>query len=89
MANTCRYAISDELERYGFGIRAMEKVKVCPRCGAAAKASEQYCGECGAKLPEDNLFQSYKKQSRYCAVCDTIVPAKVQFCPKCGTQLKK
>lgn len=89
MANPYRDTLSDELEHYGFGIRAMKKVKVCPGCGAAARASEQYCRECGAKLPEDNLFQSYKKQRRYCAVCDTIVPAKAQFCPKCGTRLKR
>ena len=89
MPNLCKTPCYETAEHYGFGIRAMAKVKVCPNCGAAAKAPEQFCGECGAKLPEDNLFQIYKKQNRYCAVCDTIEPAKAQFCPKCGTRLKR
>lgn len=76
-------------ENYGFGIRAMDKVKVCPNCGTAAKASERFCGECGTKLPEDTLFQTYKKQSRYCVICDTVVPPAARFCPKCGTRLKR
>lgn len=88
MLYTSRNTRFHDLERLGFGTRAMKKVKVCAGCGAIAKASDLFCRECGTPLPSETLFQTYKSKSRYCTVCDTIVTSTAQFCPKCGTQLK-
>ena len=48
------------MEHYGFGTKAMKKVKKCDNCGMMAPASEQFCRECGTRLPEDTLYQFYK-----------------------------
>ena len=77
------------MEQYGFGTQSMQKVKVCKSCGTIACAKEQHCPECGARLPQETLFQAYKRRSRYCGFCDTVVSPAAQYCPKCGRKLKQ
>ncbi len=73
-------------EYYGFGAGIMKQIKVCPQCGAS-EASERYiCGECGAKLPAQTLFQQYQRMHRQCPVCDTVLAAGMKFCPHCGVK---
>ncbi|MBR4000169.1 MAG: zinc ribbon domain-containing protein [Clostridia bacterium] len=78
----------ESMKRYGFGPAAMKGIRICAECGMPSAASERKCGECGAKLPRENLFQQYKKRHRFCPRCDTVVADDVQFCPECGTRIQ-
>ena len=78
----------ESMKRYGFGPAAMKGIRICAECGMPSAASERKCGECGAKLPRENLFQQYRKRHRYCAHCDNVVADDVQFCPECGTRIQ-
>lgn len=40
------------MEQYGFGPAAMKKVKVCTVCGNPSPSDQQFCTECGHRLPE-------------------------------------
>ena len=72
------------MEHYGFGIKAMEKSKVCAGCGTLSPATDQFCRECGLRLPTENLYSLYKKRHRCCTNCDTVIADTALFCPQCG-----
>lgn len=74
-------------EYYGFGVGIMKQIKVCQHCGASESAGQYVCGECGARLPAQTLFQQYQRMHRQCAVCDTVLAADMKFCPHCGVKL--
>lgn len=43
------------MEQYGFGPAAMKKVKVCTVCGNPSPSDQQFCTECGHRLPRQDL----------------------------------
>ena len=75
-------------EYYGFGIGIMKQIKVCMHCGASEPAGRYICGECGARLPAQTLFQQYQRMHRQCPVCDTVLAEGMKFCPHCGVKLE-
>jgi len=77
------------MKHFGFGPEVMKEVRVCRVCGCSCGAGETYCGDCGAVLPRETLFDLYKAQHLYCPVCDTVVASTAVFCPECGRQLKR
>lgn len=74
----------ESMEYYGFGIKAMEKFKVCSGCWALSPASDRFCKECGSCLPAENLYSLYRKSHRCCTKCETIIADTALFCPQCG-----
>ena len=76
------------MERYGFGPAAMQSIRICAECGMPAAALERKCRECGVKLPQETLFQQYKKRHRFCPHCDTVVARSALFCPECGMRIR-
>ncbi len=75
------------MEQYGFGPRAMKRLKVCKSCGRASPSSLQFCTECGAHLPEKNMFEIYKERHAFCKACETVVSDTAAYCPECGERL--
>ena len=84
LAEQVRQASMDE---YGFGPRAMRKLKVCKFCGRASPSNQNFCIECGGRLPEKTLFQEYKDRHKFCRHCDTVVKDDAEYCPQCGEKL--
>ncbi len=87
-----RYKIADAvrmegMEQYGFGPRAMKRLKVCKSCGRTSPSNMSFCTECGKMLPEKNMFQEYKEKHIYCKTCETVVPENSEYCPQCGEKL--
>lgn len=76
----------ESMERYGFGPHIMKKIKVCERCGRTSPASENFCRECGNRLPEKTLYQSYKERHKYCKKCETVLSDSSEYCPQCGAK---
>ena len=74
---------------YGFGPDVMKQTKVCGHCGAGADAKQSFCKECGARLPNETLFDLYKKNHLFCTHCETVPPDSARFCPRCGRPLHK
>ena len=79
---------ADSPEYYGFGVGIMKKIRVCARCGASEPAERYICRQCGARLPDQTLFQRYQQLHRRCAVCDTVLTETMKFCPHCGVKLE-
>lgn len=77
------------MEQYGFGPQAMKKWKVCGQCGTMAHSSQQFCRECGHRLPQKTLYDVYKSMHKVCPDCDSVAPDGAEFCPVCGMRLKK
>jgi len=77
----------ESMEYYGFGIKAMESSKVCTQCGAMSPATDQFCKECGKRLPTENLYQVYKKRHKCCSDCETVIADTALYCPQCGRKL--
>lgn len=89
-----RYRLADKvrqdgMDEYGFGPRVMKGLKVCKSCGRISPSTLLFCTECGAKLPEKNLYQSYKERHKCCKVCETVVANSSDYCPQCGEKLQK
>jgi len=76
------------MKKFGFGPEVMKETKVCRVCGCSCSTRERYCGECGATLPRETLFDLYKARHLYCPACDTVVSSRVVFCPDCGKRLR-
>lgn len=76
------------MEHYGFGTEAMKKIKKCDHCGMMAPAWEQFCRECGTRLPDDTLYQFYKSRHTCCPVCEAVLPNEARYCPICGAKIK-
>src|SRR5437764_1139063 len=47
----------------------------CPQCGFANADGMNFCGRCGAKLPQG------------CPACGFVNPSEYTFCGKCGVRL--
>lgn len=71
----------------GFGPNAMKKLKVCRECRASAPSDQQFCTECGHRLPEKTLYDIYKERHTCCPKCDTVVCDSSEYCPQCGEKL--
>ena len=56
----------------------------CPHCGAARKASEKFCLQCGAKRPETAPTRA--PAGWKCPGCGTMLRADQRFCLYCGTK---
>ena len=54
--------------------------KVCPACGAKAKAKAKFCPECGAK------FEAVEAE-KVCPACGAKVKGTAKFCPECGAKV--
>lgn len=80
---------ADSPEYYGFGLGIMKRIKVCVRCGASEPSGRYSCRQCGARLPEQTLFQRYQQMHKKCPVCDTVLTAAMKFCPHCGVKLEE
>ena len=85
-AYSIEYYRLENMNELGFGNDAMKRIKVCAVCGMTAAAEETVCISCRALLPEETLFQQYRKRHRRCVRCDTVVPSESRFCPCCGSQ---
>ncbi|ACF13922.1 Tetratricopeptide TPR_2 repeat protein [Chloroherpeton thalassium ATCC 35110] len=73
--------------------------KTCPTCGAALKAGQDYCLNCGSDLPfrfsesspaknlqtEAPFGTSTKSQITTCKACGCAISADAKFCASCGT----
>lgn len=88
--NTDKSAASrrEEMQHYGFGTQAMQQIKVCEACGAMGAANQQFCRDCGAKLPQHTLYDTYRQNSLVCPYCGAVVPHTAAYCPKCGKKLE-
>ncbi len=75
------------MEELGLGPTAMKKIKKCPKCGEASPAENDYCRECGSRLPETTVYEFYKSLHRVCSRCGTVVNEKTVYCPQCGEKL--
>ena len=73
---------------YGFGVIPASRIKVCSVCGASCRASENFCTECGAKLPEKNLYQQSVEGKPRCPHCGELIGNAENYCPVCGAALK-
>ena len=65
--------INQELGRY----------RICPVCHKENPAGNQYCAECGAKLPEETLADVI------CPACGAKNRFTDQFCTACGKPLPR
>lgn len=87
-AKELRSVRSVAMKQLGFGPEVMKQTKVCPVCGVTAGAAAAECIRCGATLPEETLFDLYKRQHQYCDKCGTVVSSTSAYCPECGASLK-
>lgn len=81
-----RFTAADP-EDYGFGVKAMNRIKVCVHCGQTEPAGNYICSGCGEKLPQMTVFQLYRLQHRLCPICDTVLADYMRFCPHCGQKI--
>lgn len=51
--------------------------KICQQCGAVSPFSDDFCDECGARLPSVTV----------CPTCGEIIPPEEVFCSSCGTSV--
>ncbi len=75
------------MEKYGFGEDAMKKIKVCPSCKSAQSAQDKNCAYCGARLPEQTLFDLYSQRHVVCKTCGEVLARRTKFCPQCGKRV--
>ena len=61
------------MEQYGFGPAAMKKVKVCTVCGNPSPSDQQFCTECGHRLPDKTLYDIYYDIYKERHVCCPII----------------
>ena len=75
------------LLEYGFGPETLRGRKVCPVCGRANSADRTDCADCGARLPENTLYDFYRSRHRCCPSCGVVVTGvKEQPLPNCVAQ---
>ena len=77
----------EDLRHYGFGVDIMKTIKVCTHCGAMSSVSQQFCTQCGNRLPSETMFENYQKRHCHCKSCGTVVKNGTHFCPDCGQKL--
>jgi len=73
---------------YGFGVLPAKRIKVCTVCGTICKANENFCTDCGAILPEKNLYELSVEDVKRCKHCGAILVDFEKFCPICGKNLR-
>ncbi len=78
----------ENMKQYGFGVEAMQQIKVCGECGTTAKSTQSFCTACGHRLPDKTLYDIYKERHKCCPTCDTVVADESDYCPQCGRKLK-
>ena len=76
------------MKHFGFGPDEMRKVKVCEYCGSMMESKILVC-KCGRKLPQDTLYEVYKRKHNYCKKCETVVSDSTRYCPQCGEMIEK
>ena len=76
------------MEILGFGTNAMKQIKVCGSCGMIAPLAETVCVSCGNALPQEPLYEQYRRRHKTCGCCGVIVSEQMRFCPQCGNSLK-
>ena len=59
----------------------LRKFKICPKCGQAADAANNYCPECGAQLPD------HTAAVRICPKCGAENDPFAETCVKCGAHM--
>ena len=60
-----------------------------PVCGRANSADRTDCADCGARLPENTLYDFYRSRHRCCPSCGVAVTDVARYCPECGARLPK
>ena len=73
---------------YGFGVLSAKGIKVCVVCGSVCKADETFCTECGARLPEKNLYEKSIEDVPKCPHCGAILAGREKYCPNCGKEMQ-
>lgn len=61
--------------------KELRKFKICPKCGQAANANNNYCPECGSKLPD------HTAAVRICPKCGAENDPFAETCVKCGEHM--
>ena len=65
--------------------------KVCPKCGKPVADDEIFCGNCGAKIPENEPSAEAKEEAAdtrvFCKNCGTEITGDARFCPTCGKEV--
>jgi|GEM_PF-867139 len=79
----------ENMKELGFGIERMKELKVCTKCGQPSPSGQQFCTECGVRLPAKTLYDIYKERHTVCPHCDTVVAKGSEFCPQCGTKIER
>ena len=59
----------------------LRKFKICPKCGQAADANNNYCPECGFRLPDHTAAVSI------CKKCGAENDPFAETCVKCGGKM--
>ena len=77
------------LLEYGFGPDTLRRRTICPSSGRATSADRTDCADCGARLPENTLYDSYRSRHRCCPGCGVAVTDVARYCPECGARLPK
>lgn len=65
-----------------FANEAAKNMKICPSCGASAKAEVKFCPSCGGKMPEQTVAQG-----AVCTACGKQNVIGTKFCADCGAKL--
>ena len=77
----------ESMEHLGFGVQAMKRIKVCAKCGNPSPTNQQFCKECGSRLPDKTLYDEYKERHKICPNCDAVMHDESLYCSQCGTRL--
>ncbi|EET58687.1 hypothetical protein BRYFOR_09415 [Marvinbryantia formatexigens DSM 14469] len=60
---------------------------ICPNCGFGNRQGLKFCGECGAKLPEQETEKVPAGDGLICPKCGAEMEEGMRFCVYCGTEL--
>lgn len=77
----------ENMKQCGFGVDSMKQIKVCTRCGNTSSVKQQFCTECGYRLPDKSLYEIYKERHKICPKCETVVTDESDYCPQCGEKI--
>lgn len=61
-----------------------EENTICPVCGKTVVKGQVFCGNCGAKVQDQ---QRVENQSKFCAKCGSAVVIGSNFCGACGNKV--
>ena len=76
------------MEQYGFGPNIMKRIRICGECGCPSESGKENCLFCGVRLPQETLYEQYKRRHPVCPRCDTVLAGYMQFCPQCGAKIQ-